>query len=162
MTRVAHSRLCEVLRYDPATGEFLWLVGQLAGRRAGTKATKTCTYRKIMVDGVRYLEHVLAWFYMTKAWPADCGMEVDHRDWNRSNNKWSNLQLLTPTANRLRHQGYKGNPFTGASFSSRNGKWAASIRINGRETWLGYHDTAEAAHEAWRTAVRKRPENLRN
>lgn len=84
-------RLREVLEYDPAIGVFRWLIkpcgqisiGDIAGCRHGEG------YVQIRVIGRIYLAHRLAWLYMTGEWPISL---IDHRNLDRSDNRWSNLR----------------------------------------------------------------------
>jgi hypothetical protein len=91
------NRLKEVLHYDPASGDWKWLVRVAwrinAGGRAGT--LNTLGYVAIKVDGTVYLAHRLAWFYMTGNWP----QEIDHIDRNKSNCRWANLRSVTHAEN---------------------------------------------------------------
>jgi hypothetical protein len=76
---------------------------------------------------------------------------VDHKDLDGRNCQRSNLRFASTsqnTTNRKEHRdsssGYKG-----VSWNKNAGKWAAEITINGEKVWLGYHDTAEAAHKRY-------------
>lgn len=148
MTRINHEDLKFWIIYDPETGQFTWRRGPRRGRRAGTKPTATRLYRRVMVEGVEYLEHVLAWFYMTGSWPEG---EVDHRNRDKLDNRWSNLRDVTPQINAQNKGHYRNNTsgFKGVTYCPRNGRWSAKIKRNGRQFWLGYHPSAESAHEAY-------------
>jgi len=71
---LSHERLLQVLEYDPLTGIFIWKEKtghrSVIGTEAGTnKIVTSGVYRYIAVDGVRYLAHRLAWFWVRKTWP---------------------------------------------------------------------------------------------
>lgn len=86
-------RLHEVLTYWPETGDFYWTNSSRPGwngKRAGSPSSGG--YLQILVDGRPHRAHRLAWLYMTGAWPE---LEVDHRDRDRTNNRWDNLRLST-------------------------------------------------------------------
>ena len=85
-------RLREVLHYDPDTGEFSCLRGlrQKVGRPNATG------HIQISVDDRRYQAHRLVWLYMTGEWPR---LLVHHIDGDPANNRWSNLQQVTPAEN---------------------------------------------------------------
>lgn len=144
-------RLHEVLSYDPLSGHFTWLVRRLAhggpvnpGDRAGYVGG-TARYRRryIGIDGVTYHEHRLAWFYMTGAWPEQ---EIDHRDRDACNTKWSNLRPVTHKQNAencvkpLGASGVRGVRW-------QLGGWSARITHNGREIHLGRFKRLEDAAE---------------
>jgi hypothetical protein len=74
------------------------------------------------------------------------GMQCDHRNWNRIDNRRSNLRLAT----RSQNQAHKGRPtnntsqYKGVSFNG--GKWEARIRHEGKRIHLGrFDDPVEAA-----------------
>lgn len=83
-----HTRLKQVLHYDPQTGAFIWVKGRNKGKEAG--ATHDARgYRKVWIDGKRYYLHVLAWFWMKGFFSPTV---IKHVDGDRSNNRWSNLR----------------------------------------------------------------------
>lgn len=88
------AKLRESLIYEPATGIF---------RRRKTKMVAGCLkpatgYRYVRVCGIQHLAHRLAWLYMTGEWP---DQQVDHRDCNRANNRWSNLRSASSSQNKM-------------------------------------------------------------
>ena len=94
-----HSRLLEVLHYDPLSGVFTWRVSRNqveVGAVAGHKNTEDKDFIRITVDGRFYLAHRLAWFYMKKRWPRK---QIDHRDGDQSNNRFDNLRQATGQQN---------------------------------------------------------------
>lgn len=158
------AELRRVLDYDPATGAFTWRVrddvpAQWNTRYAGQRAGYVWTapggrlYLSIRLHNWPFLAHRLAWLYQTGAWPDP---QVDHIDNDDGlNNLWTNLRQATKAENgwnsptpRTNSSGLKG-----ASFSKSAGRWRATIRIGGKQRWLGYHDTAEAAHAAYAAAA---------
>jgi hypothetical protein len=152
--RLSHARLYELLDYDSETGEFRWVkrvnrsiqVDDIAG-------TVLNGYRKITIQGRDYAAHQLAWLYMTGKW---CSALVDHRDGDRSNNRWDNLRRATPSqnsANRRRHRNNKCG-FKGVT-RAVSGRWCASIHKNGRSRHLGTFSTPEEAHAAYMAAARR-------
>jgi Drexlerviridae HNH endonuclease len=100
-------KLMEILDYDPEVGEMTWKGGRRQERLAGCVDRDT-GYIKIRIGGrsgpLRYVHHVI-WAYMTGAYPND-KYYIDHKDHVRTNNKWDNLRLLTPS-DSLRHGRYK-------------------------------------------------------
>lgn len=79
---------------------------------------------------------------------------VDHIDGNKLNNQRSNLRVCTDQQNACNRaiqvnntSGFKG-VFCHKD-TKRKKRWQALIQVNGRRRSLGYHLTAEAAHEAY-------------
>jgi hypothetical protein len=140
-------RLKELLHYDPDTGNWTWLVDRKPpGPKKGSIASHRPAgcYKQVLLDGVRYCLHVLAWFYMTGKWPV---YDVDHRDRNKSNDAWSNLREGTRSQN------------SGNKTLSRNNRLGIKgvrqiadkkyeARCRGEQ--VGYFDTPGEAGEAYR------------
>jgi hypothetical protein len=129
--------LRDVLSYDPETGVWVWLNPpnhntRLRGKVAGT--VRQDGYRKIRINGVPYYSGRLAWFYMTGEWPKE---EVDHRDRDPSNDKWSNLREATSSQNK-----YNRKPDDLRGVYRSGSKWWA---MAGRNNYLGIFDTLEDA-----------------
>lgn len=89
--------------------------------------------------------HRLAWLYMTGEWPTD---EIDHRDRDPSNNRWSNLREATHKQN-LSNQGIHSNNRLGIRGVEKHGKrFRAYLGVEGKKVILGWFDTAEEAGAA--------------
>lgn len=148
------SRLQQMLRYYPDTGEFYWLDSASnrapAGSRAGSIHLKT-GYWTIGIDGIRYGAHRLAWLYMIGRWPDP---EVDHKDTNRTNNRWTNLREATRTNNNGNRKQTRPT-LKGAYWDARRQKWYSKIKCHHRSEWLGCFSTELAAHEAYCLAAHR-------
>lgn len=142
-------RLRELLDYDPETGRFTWRVRRgpvPAGGKAGGRPDGS-GYSQIRVDGRLHLAHRLAWLYMTGDQPP---VEVDHRDTDPMNNRWSNLRASTRSGNNQNVRRARRNNSSGyLGVSPRDGRWLAQIHANGKKRWLGLFDTPELAHGAY-------------
>ena len=148
-----HKRLIFLLHYDPETGVFTRLINignRHAGDRAGSE--KKTGYRYISIDGVRYSEHWLAWFYVYGTWPTD---ELDHINGDPSQNQFRNLRAATHHQNMINCRRPRDNTsgFKGVCYSKEMRRWKAEIRIQRRKKHLGYFDTPEAAHDAYKIAA---------
>jgi hypothetical protein len=145
--------LCRMLSYCPVTGHFTWLVDRnrpMAGTRAGCAGAKG--YRRIMVAGVRYEEHRLAWLFGTGNHPRGL---IDHKNGDPSDNRLENLREANRSqnaANKKRHVNGRSG-LKGASFHKATGLWQAQIMKDGKKTYLGLFETAEAAHDAYVNAA---------
>lgn len=153
MTRLTHSRLLSLLRYDPIAGVFVWR-RRISNVRAGTIAgsLKAKGYRGIRIDGVSYYEHRLAVFYMTGEWPED---DVDHRNLIRSDNRYANLRPATFSQNKMNRRAQSNNLLgvKGVSFDKRFGWFQARIKANGRQQTIGVYRTIEEAAAAYEAAA---------
>ena len=147
------TELKRLLRYDPETGVFTWLV---SNRRVkvGDVAGRLCLreYRQIGINSTVYFTHRLAWFYMTGVWPAD---QIDHIDGCRANNKFSNLREATGSQNMHNSKKHSNNTsgFKGVSWYKRNKKWTAQIQVSNKQIHIGCYDDPQEAHAAYCAAA---------
>lgn len=155
----------ELLDYDPATGTFTWRQRQngsrawntrYAGREAGYLWSPTVgrpTYRVIRVHDWPFMAHRLAVLIVTGAMPK---YDVDHRNGDGTDNRWSNLREATKLENGANRGPTKRNAtgFKGVSLNRRSGRYRASIQVAGKWQWLGSFATAEDAHAAYVAACR--------
>lgn len=155
---VTDETLKALLHYDPQTGAFTWLAGQRRGTSAGSGQSKG--YMQIVIGGRKYYAHRLAWLYMTGKWP---GIQIDHINGNKGDNRFSNLREVTPAqnqhntgANKLNQSGFKG-----VSKRKKYEGWEAQIRINGKRTYLGTFSSPEEASAAYQAAAVEHQKNFR-
>jgi HNH endonuclease len=90
---ITAEKVRELLNYDPSSGVFTWRV------RPGNNKIRHCgRFVKIFFhrrrrDGSngysKHFAHRVAWLWMTGEWPV---AEIEHKDGNRSNNRWGNLR----------------------------------------------------------------------
>ena len=148
---LTQDRLKERLVYDPETGVFLWWTGpRPRGSRAGyIVGKKNKPYRAIEIDGKRYLEHRLAFLYMTGEWPENL---VDHRDGNGLHNEWENLRPANYSEN-ARNRRSTSQWGKGVRPSYTPGKFTSAIRVDGRIRHLGTFTDPVAANLAYARAA---------
>jgi hypothetical protein len=144
--KLTHDRLKELLHYDPLTGWFTWCVEasmMKIGQRAG--GLHGFGYRTIGIDYNKYLEHHLAWFYMTGEWPE---FEIDHNNRKRDDNRWSNLVDSTKSQNG-HNKGLHPSSTTGFPGVSAHGNgYRATISVAGTDYHLGRFGTIAEARVA--------------
>lgn len=152
---LTHERLKELLHYDPETGVFTRLVDTGKGRfKAGTVSGGVSggRYRAQWIDGKSYLEHRVAWFWMTGCWPK---YQIDHKNLDKCDNRWSNLRESTISQNAMNRCGRAASGMKGVYFV-KNEKKCGSKRwraiINGRH--LGLFNTLEEAGAAYISAAK--------
>ncbi len=70
---------------------------------------------------------------------------VDHINQNGLDNRRCNLRIVTNTQN----QWNCSRKISGAYWHKHNKKWAAKVRHNGKEVWLGYYTLRQDAEAAY-------------
>lgn len=146
---VSISDVLRHLSYDPYTGIFIRKIGTgkgaAVGDIAGTLTVKG--YISISICRRRTFAHRLAFVFMTGFYPVNI---VDHENNNRSDNRWTNLRLATKVSNAGNAKGHLDAkiPLKGVSLTS-NGKFRASIGIDGKQIHLGTFPDAILAHTAY-------------
>ena len=145
--------LRSLMRYEAETGRFFALHtnNQFSTDRA-MGGIGNHGYRVITVKGHRYLAHRLAWLWMTGEWPAN---RIDHKNMDRSDNRWENLREATDSQNKANGLAYRSShlKIKGVRLHE-NGRYQVRLCIgNGKSRHLGMFNTAEEAAEAYRRAV---------
>lgn len=149
-----HSKVASMLDYNPLTGLFRWKVNTRGKLNRGGVAgsVRNDGYVFVGIGRTKYRAARLAWCYMNKRWPRRF---VDHKDGNPSNNRWDNLRQADEYTNQQNRRGsrFTNNPYKGIYWSKRARKWAASIRKDGKEKYLGLHPNAIQAAMAYDSAA---------
>lgn len=92
---LSQERLKSLLSYEETTGAFTWISKSskhspvTVGERAD-KLHKSSGYRRVQIDGERYVAHRLAWLYVYGEIPED---EIDHINNDKTDNSIANLRL---------------------------------------------------------------------
>ena len=167
MREIPIEYLREALTYDPGTGLLRWKVRprkhfssevsckganvRFAGRVAGCHGGQGYLLIGVLFCGVTrmYRAHRIAWALATGAWPLK---EIDHKNGDRLDNRWSNLREASAAEQRQNRILSKPpiSGLTGAYWAK--GKWASHINAGGRQYYLGRFPTAELAHAAYLAA----------
>ena len=80
---------------------------------------------------------------------------VDHKNAIKTDNKLSNLQLISHRLNLSKDKKNKTSKYTGVSWIKGDNKWICSITINGRKKHLGLFKTEIEAHERYQLELSK-------
>jgi len=110
-------------------------------------------YVVVLIKGKSYKVHRLVFFMHYGYFPE----KIDHIDCNKTNNKIENLRPATHTQNLQNRPKYKNNTsgLKGVSFHRRTSKWQASIRIAGKQKYLGIYERKEDAYLVYCEACKK-------
>jgi hypothetical protein len=144
--------LRSILEYDSNTGVFTRItrtgnnthIGDVAG------GVNSNGYRSIRVGGRKHQAHRLAWIYEYGAIPD--GMQIDHVNGDRQDNRICNLRIATHTDNvhnqRTEHSNNKLGVL-GVSRSPGAKTYVAQIQVNGKKISLGRYPSVDTARAAY-------------
>ena len=147
---ISLSEMRSWLSYDPETGKFTRLNGYKVGQEAGYVAKDGYIYISLL--GKKYYAHLLAWWFTHGEWP--CGY-IDHINRVKSDNRASNLRIVTARENKLNMGMMKTNKSGLKGVVKKGNRWRAGITVNYKKVWLGYYETPEEAHAAYCEATQK-------
>lgn len=140
----------DLFSYDPDTGLLSW---RHTGKIAGSVDARTGR-RRIKVAGRLWLSYILVWAWLYRQWP-QANKQIDHIDGNKLNDRQDNLREATRAQNarnvgrtRANKSGYKG-----VDWFAPQQKWRARIKADTMSKFLGYFDSPEEAHEAYKKAA---------
>lgn len=135
--------------YDPETG----LITRKLKGTAKAFDILNPTRTRIDLLGVRYQVTHVIWVLHFGRWPT---AEIDHINHNRHDNRIANLREATKAQNTINRRWFNPNG-KGVTFrTDRNSRpWQAQIAFNGKKIHLGFFDTPEEAHEAYKKASAK-------
>lgn len=149
--------LRSILHYDPNTGIFTWRWREdvrasanchFAYKEAGCVSPRSGGrfYRQIRVCGRLYYAHRLAHLWMTGEWPPE---EIDHRDRNGLNNRWTNLRSASGSDNHANSATRLRNKLGVKGVYIYDDRIRASITRNKCVHHLGIFDSIDEAHAAY-------------
>jgi hypothetical protein len=162
-----YERLRDILYYDPWTGRFIYIKRVSKRMHPGMRAGHTDTpnskagspdlpgYRAIIIDGRKYKEHRLAWFYVHKVWPPN---EIDHINGLRDDNRIANLRTATAGQNLHNKRLYKNSTTGVTGVSKRGNRFDAYFFQDRKMTKIGSFHTLEEAAAARAAAIAYRGE----
>ena len=142
--QLSQAYLKSVLSYDPETGKFVWLKHKNP-LTVGTYAGSFNNYRTIIVAGISYRAHRLAWLYVHGVMPP----VIDHKNGNTDDNRISNLRPATSSQNSANSRKGSANTSGAKGVSIRpDGRFEAKVRCQGVTYNLGVYSSIEEAKAA--------------
>ncbi len=126
--------------YDEDTGVFtnkLTRDGVKQGTQAGSISDKG--YWRINILGKLYRSNRLACLYITGEFPPD-GYIADHDNQVKTDNRWSNLNIIPASENRRNLKLDKRNKTGFSGIKKKGAKWEASITVKREFIYLGVYD----------------------
>ena len=116
-------------------------------------------YCQVWFNGIRILYHVIIWILSTgKDIPQ--GMEIDHINGNKIDNRIENLRIVTRRGNQQNRKTHRAGRLTGTCYNKiyHDDKiyhyWKSTIQINKTRIGIGRYKTEQEAHEAYKIACK--------
>lgn len=163
-----------LLRYEPETGRLFWrerpvsmfadgghsaahCAAKWNAKFAGKEALAALNKRGYLVGSIfngDVTAHRAIWAIVHGEWPQ---RQVDHINGNRTDNRISNLRLVTNAENSRNAARSRNNSsgVTGVHWFKKSGKWQASIMVNKRSLHIGLFTDFEDAVAARKAAEAK-------
>lgn len=150
----SQAELRALFDYDPATGVLTWRPRGGAYTRFDGAAAGTVDRAGYVAVGIKtggkptyYKAHRIIWKMMTGQEPPE---QIDHRDLDRSNNRWRNLRAAANGPNlqnaKLRRDNQSG--VKGVSWEADRQKWQAIVSVGKRKIRIGRFDRLTDAEAA--------------
>lgn len=153
---ISQEELRRLFDYNPETGVLSRLVktGRNCSLGPVSSTPNNNGYILVRVGGRKHSAHRIIWAWMTGVRP---DIDIDHRDLNKANNKWSNLRLATRSQNQANCNLPANNTSgkKGVSYCSKRMKFQAQIRVDDRLIFLGRFGKLEHAAAAYDKAAKQ-------
>ena len=110
-------------------------------------------YCQVWFNGTKIYYHVIIWILSTgKDIPQ--GLEIDHINGNKIDNRIENLRLVTSRGNNQNREKHRDGELVGCYYHKRDKKFIANIRISGKKIHIGLFETEKEAHKAYTIACK--------
>ena len=146
---IPYNRMRELFNY--VDGHLIRKTTKSSRAKAGDIAGsfhKATGYIHICVDGTKYSAHRIIYGLHFGVIPN--GLEIDHINGNRADNRIENLRLVTRRENMLNQNNAKGY-----YWNKDREKWFAQIKVDGVQKFLGYFEKEEDARQAYLDAKKE-------
>jgi len=145
--------LREFLHYEPDTGLLRWKVnvGKKIKANSVAGSLRSQGYIDVKINHEIFKAHRLAWALYYNQDPG--GMQIDHIDQNKSNNKIVNLRLANHVSNGANAGPRKNNKLGVKGVHCERSKFKALIIKNAKKYHLGCYDTMEEASNVYCAAA---------
>ncbi len=149
MKTLTREEIFELFDYDKANGKLIRKHSKgLPENLIGTSGyINRLGYVVFMAKNKHFFAHRIIFFIEKGFWPRI----TDHINGNRSDNRIENLRDGTMRDNNENTKVHRAGKLLGASWSKKDKKWRAAIKVNGKSIHLGIFPCEQSAHKAYMT-----------
>jgi hypothetical protein len=132
-----------------------------ANRKIPSKLIKSVAnsnkgYCVVSYNGEGIMFHRIVWQLVFG--PIPKGLQIDHINGNKVDNRIENLRLVTNRENCQNYEWHRNGRLPGCYYRTDCNKWQARAKVNGITRHIGLYHTEQEAHEAYKKYV----QNLRD
>lgn len=118
-------------------------------------------YCSVRFNSMRIYYHTIVWI-LTTGEDIPEGIQIDHINGNRIDNRFENLRLVTDRENSQNMKVHRQGKLVGCYFDKCKGKYIAYIKIGKKYIHLGLYNTEEEAHNIYVSACKHIEEYVDN
>lgn len=133
------------LAYNPITGEFAW-ISSAQGRKSAVGTKTNQGYILVTINRKHCRAHRLAWLMVHGEMPPK-GMDIDHANGDRADNRLCNLRLATRSqnANNAKLSSRNSTGVKGVFWYAKFNRYQVNFTADKRRVYLGLFKTLEEA-----------------
>lgn len=143
--------LKELFHYNEKTGELIRKTTTSSNAKKGDIVLGFCKkgYRRVRLFGENHYAHRIAWKIFYNQEPPEF---LDHVNRDKSDNRIENLRFSNPSLNGMNRKKQSNNTSGFTGVTKHRSKWAAGIRLNGKQKSLGVYENKQDAINARKNA----------
>jgi hypothetical protein len=122
-----------------------------------TKSNHSGGYVTVGVNDRKIFVHRIIWEYYNGPIPA--GLLIDHINGIKHDNRIENLRLATSRENQQNRIKHREGKLFGCRYHRHSRKWQAQAWVDGKTRHIGYFNTEQEAHEAYKNFFKERDDN---
>ncbi|WP_407220268.1 HNH endonuclease [Enterobacter sp. CPE_E1214] len=144
--------------FEYRDGRLYWKINCGSRAKKGNEAGSlhNAGYRRVMINGVKYLSHRLIWVLFNGRIPN--GKHIDHQNHVRIDNRIENLRLVNGNCENMKNMSMPSNNksgYAGVYWRESRAKWQAQIVVDGKNIYLGMYSKFDDAVNARLDAEKK-------
>ena len=125
------------------------------------KSNNVKGYCQVSFNNSKVKYHTIVWI-LTTGEDIPEGMQIDHINGNKVDNRFENLRLVTNRENNQNKKAHRQGKLVGCCFDNHANKYMSRIRIGKKIIYLGHYKTEQEAHKVYLIACQHIEEYVDN